>query len=108
MLFVVEMRFIIQFSTCDFFFVWSALFAVNPPDYIRSSQNSRATLASSPFSYRGKSHGARLRGVDPKNKNKSPQTTKKRAVEILVRVDENVGSVASSYLLLLSKTWDGS
>ena len=41
--------------------------------YIRFFQNSRATFASSPFSYRGKSHSVRLRGVDPKIHRKRPK-----------------------------------
>ena len=56
-----------QFSTTS----WEICFLARPlaeprSVYIRFFQNSRATFASSPFSYRGKSHSVRLRGVDPK------------------------------------------
>ena len=86
-------------------FIWPAPLAESRSEYISRLQNSGATFASCPFSDRGKSHSVRLRGVLIQN---SPQTTKKRAVEKLVRVDENVGSVAFSRLLLLSRTCDGS
>ena len=54
-------------------FIWPAPLAEPPPEYIRFFQNSRATFASSPFSYRGKSHSVRLRGVDPKIHRKRPK-----------------------------------
>ena len=85
------------------YFIWPAPLAEPRSEYNIFFQNSRATFASSPFSYRGKSHSVRLRGVCPKIHRKRPKTKR-------VRVDENVniGSVAFSYLLLLSRTCDSS
>ena len=96
-----------QFSTTSWekFFIGPPLLAESRSVYIRFFQNSRATFASSPFSYRGKNHSVRLRGVDPKIHRKRP---KKEQFKKLVRVDENVGSVAFSCLLLLPRTCDGS
>ena len=97
--FSIEMRrFSSQFPTSS----WESIFLARP---FRCAPlglypvlpKQRATFSSSPFSYRGKSHGVKLRGVDPKNHRKRP----KRAVEISVRVDQNVGNEASSHLLLL-------
>ena len=44
---------------------WPAPLAGPRSVHIRFLQNSRATFASSPFSYRGESHSVRLRGVHP-------------------------------------------
>ena len=74
--FYVEMRaFSSQFSTTcwEKIFFGPPLWLEPPPEYIRFFQNSRATFASSPFSYRGKSHRVRLRGVDPKIHRKRPK-----------------------------------
>ena len=55
-------------------FIWPTPLAEPRSEYIRFFQNSRATFASSPFSYRGKSHSSvRLRGVDPKIHRKRPK-----------------------------------
>ena len=51
----------------------SSQFSITSWEYSRFFQNSRATFASSPFSYRGKSHSVRLRGVDPKIHRKRPK-----------------------------------
>ena len=69
--FFVEMRaFCSQFSATS----WDARpLAEPPPEYIRFFQNSRATFASSPFSYRHNSHRVRLRGVDSKIHRKRPK-----------------------------------
>ena len=73
--FSVEIRgFSSQFSTTSWeMFLWPAPLTEPRLEYIRFFQNSRATFASSPFSYRGKSHRVRLRGVDPKIHRKRPK-----------------------------------
>lgn len=54
-------------------FIWPAPLAEPRSMYSKLFQNSRATFASSPFSYRGKSRRVRLRGVDPKFNRKRPK-----------------------------------
>ena len=56
--------------------------------YIRFFQNSRATFASSPFSYRGKSHRVRLRGVDPKIHRKRPKRERLKNCSVLTKKSE--------------------
>ena len=59
-------------------FLWPAPLAELRSKYNRFFQNSRATFASSPFSYRGKSHSVRLRGVAPKIRRKRKRPKKER------------------------------
>ena len=60
-------------TPCAFVIISMHMFADLTLKYFISSQNSRATFASSPFSYRGKRHSVRLRGVDPKIHRKRPK-----------------------------------
>ena len=69
-------------------FIWPDPLAEPRSVYIRFFQNRRATFASSPFSYRGKSHSVRLRGVDPKIHRERPKKERLKNWFVLTKKSE--------------------